>query len=60
MMIFQGRPFEDEKFEQTIDELWEVMKSYNPEIYGFKWQMRMDPGSNSHRWDTGDIWRQGL
>lgn len=37
MMVFQGQPFEDEKFEEAINELWEVMKKYNPEIYGFKW-----------------------
>ena len=34
MMIFQGPPFEDAKFGDAISELWEVMKSYNPEIYG--------------------------
>jgi len=37
MMVFQSPPFDDEKFEEVIGELWEVMKSYNPEIYGFKW-----------------------
>lgn len=37
MMIFQGQPFDDEKFGQAIGELWEVMKAYNPEIYGFAW-----------------------
>lgn len=37
MMIFQGPPFKDEEFEEAIRDLWEVMKSYNPEIYGFAW-----------------------
>ena len=37
MMVFQGQPYEDEKFEEAISELWEVMKTYNPEIYGFRW-----------------------
>jgi len=37
MMVFQGQPFDEEKFEGAIGELWEVMKSYNPEIYGFRW-----------------------
>ena len=37
MMVFQGQPYEDEKFGEAISELWEVMKNYNPEIYGFKW-----------------------
>jgi AraC family transcriptional regulator len=37
MMVFQGPSFADEKFEEAIGELWEVMQSYNPELYGFKW-----------------------
>jgi AraC family transcriptional regulator len=37
MMIFQGQPYDDEEFEEAIDELWEVMKTYNPEIFGFKY-----------------------
>lgn len=37
MMVFQGEPYEDEKFGEAIDELWEVMKKYNPQIYGFEW-----------------------
>ena len=37
MMVFQGEPYEDENFEEAIDELWQIMKTYNPEIYGFEW-----------------------
>jgi AraC-like DNA-binding protein len=37
MMVFQGPPFADDQFEQAIGDLWAVMKSYNPEIYGFSW-----------------------
>lgn len=37
MMIFQGQPYDDEKFQEAIEDLWEVMKGYNPELYGFKW-----------------------
>ena len=37
MMVFQGQPYEDEKFESAIEEIWEVMKDYKPEIYGFEW-----------------------
>lgn len=37
MMVFQGEPYDDEKFEDAISELWEEMKTYNPEIYGFVW-----------------------
>jgi AraC family transcriptional regulator len=35
MMIIQGPPFKDEEFEDSIYILWDVMKSYNPELYGF-------------------------
>jgi AraC family transcriptional regulator len=37
MMVFQGQPFEEEKFEEAINDLWGVMKTYNPELYGFQW-----------------------
>lgn len=37
MMVFQGEPYEDENFEEAIIELWEIMKKYNPQIYGFEW-----------------------
>ena len=37
MMVFQGPPYDDEKFEQAIGDLWEVMKDYKPELYGFAW-----------------------
>lgn len=37
MMVFQGPPFEDEKFEDAISDIWEIMKSYDPKLYGFEW-----------------------
>lgn len=37
MMVFQGPSFEDEKFEAAIHELWDVMKAYDPKMYGFDW-----------------------
>lgn len=37
MMVFQGPTFDDEQFEQAISDLWEVMKSYDPTLYGFEW-----------------------
>jgi AraC family transcriptional regulator len=37
MMVFQGQPYDDAKFEEAIGELWEVMKTYDPRIYGFVW-----------------------
>jgi AraC family transcriptional regulator len=37
MMIFQGQPYDDAKFEDAISDLWELMKKYDPRIYGFEW-----------------------
>lgn len=37
MMVFQGAPFKDEDFEEAITELWEVMKTFDPALYGFEW-----------------------
>jgi AraC-like DNA-binding protein len=37
MMVFQGPPFDEEKFEDAIGDLWEVMKKYDPKLYGFEW-----------------------
>jgi len=35
MMVFQGEPYEDEKFGEAIEDLWKVMNDYKPELYGF-------------------------
>ena len=37
MMIFQGQPYQDENFEEAITDLWELMKTYDPTLYGFEW-----------------------
>ncbi len=37
MMIFQGQPYDDADFEAAISSLWETIKNYKPEIYGFRW-----------------------
>ena len=37
MMVFQGQPYDDCKFMEAIGDLWEVMKTYDPKIYGFEW-----------------------
>jgi AraC family transcriptional regulator len=37
MMVFQGPSYDDAKFEEAIGDLWAVMKTYNPELYGFAW-----------------------
>ena len=43
MMIFQGEPFEDENYGNAVSELWKVMESYNPELYGFIWDNEIAP-----------------
>lgn len=43
MMIFQGQPYEDENFQEAIGQLWEVMKTYNPTLYGFTWADKDGP-----------------
>lgn len=37
MMVFQGQPYDDENFQEAISDIWEVMNTYNPELYGFTW-----------------------
>ena len=36
-LLFRGEPFEDEKYEQAIVEIWNAEKKYNPEFIGYKW-----------------------
>lgn len=37
MMVFQGPPFEEDKFEEAILDLWEIMKTFDPNLYGYEW-----------------------
>jgi len=37
MMVFQGQPYDDANFQQAIGAIWDLMKVYKPELYGFKW-----------------------
>ena len=43
MLVFQGQPYDDEKFEDAISEIWEVINDFNPELYGFKWAVEDGP-----------------
>jgi AraC-like DNA-binding protein len=36
-MVFQGPPFDNEEFMEAIHDLWQIMKDYNAEFYGFAW-----------------------
>jgi len=37
MMVFQGPAYDDDHFEQAITNIWELMRSYDPTLYGFTW-----------------------
>jgi AraC family transcriptional regulator len=43
MMLFQGPPFDDKDFERAISSLWDVIKDYRPETYGFAWDDEAAP-----------------
>jgi len=43
MMIFQGPPYDDEKFMEAIDTLWDQTANYDPEIYGYEWDDSIAP-----------------
>ncbi|MGL5435147.1 MAG: helix-turn-helix domain-containing protein [Lachnospiraceae bacterium] len=35
-MIFHGEPFEDEKFGEAIEIVWDAIKRYDPKLYGWE------------------------
>ncbi len=37
MLIFQGSPYDDEEFGSAIEEFWNQIKTFKPEIYGYEW-----------------------
>ncbi len=43
MLVFQGPPFDDRNFEQAISSLWDVMQTYQPELYGYEWDDNAGP-----------------
>ena len=43
MLVFQGEPFEDEKYAEAIGGLWDAMKKFNPEVYGYKYADELAP-----------------
>ncbi|MFC1964398.1 hypothetical protein ACFLWG_00095 [Chloroflexota bacterium] len=50
MMVFQGPPYDDEKFVQAIGDLWEVINNNNPELYGFCWADERGPRFQLEPW----------
>ncbi len=43
IMIFQGEPYDDENFENSIKEMWEHIKNFNPKIYGYEYDEQIAP-----------------
>jgi AraC-like DNA-binding protein len=37
MMVFQGPPYDDDRFEEAITDLWELIKTFDPSLYGYEW-----------------------
>lgn len=35
-MVFHGEPFQEEEFSQAIDTVWDAIKRYNPNLYGWE------------------------
>ena len=36
-LLFRGEPFEEEKYESAIVEIWDAEKKYDPEFIGYEW-----------------------
>ena len=36
-IMFQGEPFEEADFEEAIQQVWDAIKKYNPQILGYCW-----------------------
>ena len=36
-IMFQGEPFAEEDFCEAIKQVWDAIKKYNPEVFGYKW-----------------------
>lgn len=43
MMVFQGEPYDDENFSDAIEEVWEHIQHFNPQIYGYEWDPEAAP-----------------
>lgn len=43
IMIFQGEPYDDDRFEAEITEVQQAINAYDPAIYGFAWDDEAGP-----------------
>ena len=42
-MVFQGPPFKEEDYESAIMNVWDIMKAYDPSLYGYEWADEENP-----------------
>lgn len=42
-LVFQSEPYDDEKFDEAIDNLWENIGNFNPKVYGYEWDDESAP-----------------
>ena len=43
MLVFQGEPYKDEDYEEAIGALWDRIKKFNPEVYGYEYDATVAP-----------------
>ncbi|GKX67598.1 hypothetical protein [Inconstantimicrobium mannanitabidum] len=36
-MVFQGKPYNDEDFMDSIGEVWNHIERFTPSVYGYQW-----------------------
>lgn len=42
-LIFQGEPYDDEKYDEAIGALWKNIADFNPKVYGYEWDDETAP-----------------
>ena len=42
-MVFNGEPYDDEKFEEAIGVVWDAIDRYDPKLYGWEWAPEAGP-----------------
>lgn len=42
-LVFQGEPYDDDKYDEAIGDLWENIANFNPKVYGYKWDDEAAP-----------------
>lgn len=42
-LVFQGEPYDDDKYDEAIGKLWENIADFNPKVYGYEWDDETAP-----------------